>query len=76
MNDGRKSGFNYWNLSYKAKFKRTLFMVPLAVLSIILLLLTDLPIATTITLSVILIVTTAAQLIYTYKKTVDTSYAE
>lgn len=62
-------GFKYWwELNYKGKFIRTLWMVPVTVITIIILIITDLPAHTTMIMSVLFIITLIIQLIYTYTK--------
>lgn len=67
-NDNDK-GFKYWwELNYKGKFIRTLWMIPIAVIAIILLFITDLPTYIIIMISVLVIIILIMQLIYTYTK--------
>ncbi|HLR24169.1 MAG TPA: hypothetical protein VK093_00045 [Candidatus Avipropionibacterium sp.] len=71
MKGGNDKGIIYWHLSYKAKFRRTLWMIPLVITVIALFLVLDLPTKYTVTLSLIPVVTLLVQLIYTYKKWQD-----
>lgn len=76
MKNGRDSGFNYWKLNYRKKFIRTLWMIPFGGLAVVLMVITDIQIKTLITLSVLIVITVIAQLIYTYIKWKNTSSTE
>ncbi|RLL48391.1 hypothetical protein D8M04_03780 [Oceanobacillus piezotolerans] len=68
MKNGRVPGFNYWKLSYRGKFIRTLWMIPIDVLTIIMLVILGAPLKITINISLVLFVTLIGQLVYTYVK--------
>lgn len=58
----------YWKLSYRRKFIRTLWMIPYAVITLILIWWLYRSIIITSILAVVIVVTEVVQLIYTYKK--------
>ncbi|QDI90684.1 hypothetical protein EPH95_05405 [Salicibibacter halophilus] len=68
MKNGRDTGFVYWKLNYRSKFRRTLWHVPFAIILSILIFtffgLTTINIVVVITMLSLLI----AQLLYTYLK--------
>lgn len=74
LKNGRDSNFNYWNLNYRGKFIRTLWMIPIGVLGLILLFIIGAQIITIKALSVLFIVILIAQLIYNYVKWKNESY--
>ena len=58
----------YWKLSYRRKFIRTLWAIPFAILTIILVSWFYQSIVTTFIFAMIILIVGIAQLIYTYKK--------
>lgn len=66
----------YWNLSYRRKFVRTLWMTPFTILAIILMWMTSKSILITSIISVVTLVVVIAQAIYTYKKWKHTDKVE
>ena len=69
MKNGRDRGIFYWKLSYKKKFIRNLWMIPLSVIVIIILFTySELPIAFKIISTSALIVSLLVQLAYTFSK--------
>lgn len=68
MKNGCDSGFNYWKLNYRAKFIRTLWMIPVTIFLSIQLYVMDMPSNFSVILLVLLIVTLIVQLTYTYSK--------
>ncbi len=74
LKNGRDRGFNYWNLNYRGKFIRTLWMIPLCIVVILLMSVTGTQFLNIIALSVLFIVILVAQLIYNYVKWKNESY--
>ncbi|MCZ8537171.1 hypothetical protein M9R32_08270 [Paenisporosarcina quisquiliarum] len=68
MKNGRDGGFNYWKLSYRKKFIRTLWMIPVAIFLSIQMIVMDIQSNFSVFLFVLFIVTFIVQLIYTYIK--------
>lgn len=69
MKDGRDRGVIYWTLNYRAKFIRTLWMIPITIIVIILFMITSwVPKSITITVTLVLLITLISQLAYTYYK--------
>lgn len=64
----KKNKINYWNLSYKEKFKRTIWMIPISAFLIIQMFIIDFPLRITYFFSMALILVGGSQLIYTYRK--------
>lgn len=68
----KENSWNYWEMNYKGKFKRTLVMIPICiVLCIVAPFYTDYEYDTIwigVVVDIVLVVTCIAQLIYTYKK--------
>lgn len=68
VKNGRDGGFNYWKLSYRKKFIRTLWMIPVAIFLSIQIIVMDIQSNFSVFLFVLFIVTLIVQLIYTYSK--------
>jgi hypothetical protein len=68
VKNGSDGGFNYWKLSYRKKFIRTLWMIPVVIFLSIQLFVLDIHSNFSVFLIVLLIVTLIVQLIYTYIK--------
>lgn len=62
------SEFIYWNLSYRRKFIRTLWMIPLSILVLALMIIWNSNILLIIGITITALITICAQLIYTNKK--------
>lgn len=58
----------YWNLSYRRKFIRTLWLLPFMIIVIILLFYFDIRTLFAVLLTILLVVGFIIQTIYTYKK--------
>ena len=43
VKNGRSSGFIYWKLNYRKKFIRTLWHIPICIIAVIVLLISDIP---------------------------------
>lgn len=62
-------GFNYWNLSYRKKFIRTLWMTPFTFIAIVLIFLYgEFSIGIKIVFNAFVFLTWLIQLLYTYQK--------
>lgn len=61
----------YWKLSYRRKFIRTLWMIPFAIIAVILVWVTWKSVLMTSICSIVFICIEIAQAIYTYKKWKD-----
>lgn len=64
----KKIKINYRELSYKEKFKRTIWWIPISVFLIIQMFIIELPVKITYFFSIALILVGSIQLIYTYLK--------
>ena len=64
----KKAKINYWKLSYKEKFKRTIWMIPICAFLIIQSFIIDVHLIITYGFSIGLILVGSIQLIYTYQK--------
>ena len=60
--------FSYWKLSYRRKFIRTLWMIPFAIVAVIILFSTNIEYIFALLTTMLLIVVFVIQLVYTYKK--------
>ncbi len=60
--------FSYWNLSYRRKFIRTLWMTPFIVFISVLFCYNDIPIFTKVLIIAFLIIVDVIQLLYNYKQ--------
>ncbi|WP_017186673.1 hypothetical protein [Alkalibacillus haloalkaliphilus] len=73
MRNGNDKGLVYWKLNYRAKFIRTLWISLFIIPTIIMMMIADISIQMIIMASVLMFVTSVAQLIYTYVKWKDES---
>lgn len=76
LKNDREKDLNNSKLDYKKQFVRTLWLIPLGVLSVVFVLITDEPAKTPTALSLLVVVTIVGKLFYTYKKMRGTSSTE
>ncbi|MEK5069115.1 hypothetical protein [Sporosarcina sp. FSL K6-1508] len=68
MENGRNSGLIYWQLNYRKKFIRTLWMIPPSIILIVMLLISEATDPLKIVFTSAIIVTLSIQLFYTHYK--------
>lgn len=68
VKNGRSSGFIYWKLNYRKKFIRTLWHIPICIIAVIVLLISDIPELEKKIWIMALAISLPIQLLYSYIK--------